>query len=533
MSALYQLVRADLLERARRPSFVTTMVVTLFAGYLLVPPADAGYATLDLAGYRGLYNSAFIGTMVAMLATLFLSLIGFYLVRGTVERDRRTGVGQILAATPMRGTTYILGKAASNFAYLTMVVGLLAGAAAAMQLIRGESAGIEPWKLLAPFLILTLPAMALVAAIAVFFDAVRPLAGSFGNAVYALVVWQGLLLVAGHTGGMNEGEIKASKVDALGWTAPLADLIASCRAVYPECGLGSMGINPIAAPLELFRWDGMAWTPGFVGARLSWLGVAFAVVLAATLFFRRFDPARERSGKPGRTAVDPVPAPAVQVPAVQVASTVAWKPLPAGARDGFRILDVASAELRLMLRGRRWWLLVALGLMVGGALAPVEVGRRWLLAVAWIWPITVWSAMGCRELRHGTEQLLFSAGRPLGRQLPALWLAGFAVAVLTGGGVALRLLAAGDWGGIGAWLAGALFVPSLALCLGVWSGGGKLFELSYALLWYLGPLQQVPRLDYLGATTEAVELGMPMLYVGLAALLVASAFAGRRRQLSR
>ena len=107
-----------------------------------VQPGDADGEILE--GYKKLFGEHPQGrtanvisstsirprTMVAMLATLFLSLIGFYLVRGTVERDRRTGVGQILAATPLRGATYILGKAASNFVYLTMVVGLLAGAAA-------------------------------------------------------------------------------------------------------------------------------------------------------------------------------------------------------------------------------------------------------------------------------------------------------------------------------------------------------------------------------------------------------------------
>jgi hypothetical protein len=141
--------------------------------------------------------------------------------------------------------------------------------------------------------------------------------------------------------------------------------------------------------------------------------------------------------------------------------------------------------------------------------------------------------MGNREARNATEGLVFSAPRPLGRQLPAAWAAGVLLALATGGGVALRLALAGDRAGLGAWLVGALFVHTLALALGVWSGGGKLFEVIYLLLWYLGPLQHVPAMDFLGAAPAAVAKGMPLVYLAATALLGAATVAGRRRQLAR
>jgi hypothetical protein len=135
--------------------------------------------------------------------------------------------------------------------------------------------------------------------------------------------------------------------------------------------------------------------------------------------------------------------------------------------------------------------------------------------------------MGSREMRHATHQLVFSAARPLTRQLPATWLAGVVVAVLAGSGVLVRLLLAGDGPGLFAWLAGALFIPSLALALGVWSGTSKLFEVLYLLLWYIGPLNRVPAFDYLGAT----ETSRPVVWLVGALALMAIAIVGRRRQL--
>jgi hypothetical protein len=119
----------------------------------------------------------------------------------------------------------------------------------------------------------------------------------------------------------------------------------------------------------------------------------------------------------------------------------------------------------------------------------------------------------------------------LSRQLPAVWAAGVLLAVITGGAALARFALAGDWTAAGAWAVGALFIPTLALALGVWSGSGKLFEIVFLIFWYLGPMQRVAPLDYLGAVPQAVEAGMPLVYLIATALLGLAAVAGRKRQL--
>ena len=98
--------------------------------------------------------------------------------------------------------------------------------------------------------------------------------------------------------------------------------------------------------------------------------------------------------------------------------------------------------------------------------------------------------------------------------------------------MALRLALAGDWKGVGAWLVGALFIPTLALALGVWSGSSKPFEAIYLVLWYIGPLQKTPSFDFMGAVPKAVEAGVPLAVLVATALLGAAAVIGRRRQVA-
>ncbi|HEY0555218.1 MAG TPA: hypothetical protein VGG20_13200, partial [Thermoanaerobaculia bacterium] len=207
------------------------------------------------------------------------------------------------------------------------------------------------------------------------------------------------------------------------------------------------------------------------------------------------------------------------------------QPLPEGARR-FRFLDLLRAETRLLLQGQRWWwYAVAAGLIIAAFVSPLNAVRQGILPVAWIWPLLLWSALGNREARYGTQGLVFSAARPLSRQLPAAWAAGVLLALVTGGAAGLRLALAGDWPAAGAWAVAALFIPTLALTLGVWSGGGKLFEVAYLVLWYLGPMQHVPGLDFLGTLPATAKAGTPVVFLVATALLGLAAVAGRKRQL--
>jgi hypothetical protein len=149
--------------------------------------------------------------------------------------------------------------------------------------------------------------------------------------------------------------------------------------------------------------------------------------------------------------------------------------------------------------------------------------------VAWISPALVWSQMGCRESRHATQPLIFSAERVLYRQLAAMWTAGVLVALATGAGTGVRLLASSNWQQLTAWLAGALFIPSLALVFGVWSGSSKLFEAVYTVWWYVGPRHQLPSLDFVGGSRASSSHG---LYLILAAALLLASCLGRRRQMA-
>ncbi|MEE2048800.1 hypothetical protein Q7689_36295, partial [Nocardiopsis tropica] len=137
--------------------------------------------------------------------------------------------------------------------------------------------------------------------------------------------------------------------------------------------------------------------------------------------------------------------------------------------------------------------------------------------LAWIWPVLVWSGLGTRARLVGLDVLFASYPRAAARFL-AEWTAGVAVAALVGAGPLVRMVASGDAAGASAWAAGALFVPGLALALGVVSRVGRPFQAVYPLLWYL-VLNGVSPVDFLGAVRADGHLtGPPPLLVAAVAL---------------
>jgi hypothetical protein len=509
---IYHIARADFLERVRRYSFLVMLGSVVFLGY----QAAIGNFTVQLGDYRGEFNSAWVGSMLAIIASFMLGWFGFYLVKGSVARDRETGVGQIMATTPLTRPLYMLGKWLSNFGVLIAMVIVLAIAGIAIQFFAGESNEFDSLALLTPFLFIALPMLALTAALAVLFESIGFLSSGFGNLVYFILF--GFTISMAVTAGRSNPAL-----DPVGFHLLQQSMSEAAKAAFPNYG-GQFVLGNTGTPITgVFPWSGVEWTFDIALTRFTFLAAAIVIALVASFFFDRFDSSRIRPGR-GKTSASLLAPEAASI--TRTLAAVRLTPLNAHPH-GFAFWQVISLELKLLLKGKRWWwFAIAGGLIIAALVSPPEAVRAYVLPITWLWPVLIWSGLGSREIRHNTHQMVFSSAAPLKRQLPAVWLAGFIVTVLTGSGAAIKLASAGDGTGLLAWLSSALFIPSLALALGIWSNSSKLFEVFHVSMWYL-IINGVTAVDYLGAhTTGNIGFFMP-----LSLLLIALAFVGRARQI--
>jgi hypothetical protein len=401
---------------------------------------------------------------------------------------------------------------------MAMVV-VLALAGLVIQFLQGESTQINLAAFLSPFLFITTPLMMLVAAIAVLFETIPFLQGGFGNLVYFFLFITALPIFMEND---TLSKYPAYEPTGLGLLSDqMSTAVTKLYSDYDGSFTLGGGMTPAATT---FVWEGIHWTPDILFARFSLILLAVALTLFGALFFDRFDPSRSKPKRMKSSASNSVePAPTLQPSAPAVSLT----PLNRAA-NRFSFFNVLLAELKLLVKGQRWWWYAgAAGLIIASLVSPTENVRQIVLPIAWAWHILLLSPIGNREARDNVQQLAFSSASPLWRQLPAQWLAGFIVTLIMGSGAALNFMINSNSVGLFALLSGALFIPSLALTLGVWSGTSKPFEIVYLTLWYLGPLNNVPGLDFIGARSN----GHPQIFIPLALALIALTFFGRSRQL--
>ncbi|NIM92249.1 MAG: hypothetical protein GTO18_00835 [Anaerolineales bacterium] len=543
MPMLYHLAKADFIERIRRLSFLIILAITVFAGYLFVPPVDAGYRVLQVGVQRGIYNSSWIGLMFGLIASLHLSFVGFFLVKNAVHRDRQTRVGQIIASTTISKLAYTVGKWLSNLAVLVVILLVMTLMAVVMQLIRAEDMVVDLRSLIAPIWLMGLPILMITAAIAVLFECVSFMRGGLGNVVF-FFIWIGTI-GAVMTGAIDEATNLAKVTrDPYGYTRQLVDIQSQVLADDPSAEVGTGLIHTGRDIERTFIWDGIFWTGAIILERVLWVGIAVGAVLLAAVAFDRFDPALRRLKIEGKGILQPIRerlgaiyprdipshennilATMSEVPSLRVVEPVA-------IHRKRHLLGVVFAEFPLILKGHNWlWYIGAIGLFVACIFSLSEVVKPYLMLLVWLWPVFVWSQLGVREARHNTSQIVFSTPQPVIRQIPAAWLAGVLFTIKLGFGLWIRLAMMGDFIGIFALFVGALFTPALALALGVWFGTSRAFEAVYLLWWYIGLVNKVPTFDYVGLNPEALEIGMPYVYLAFSIILVLIAMIGRWRRI--
>jgi len=74
---LFHMVRATSWSASAATAFCSTMGFAVYVGYAVY----SGQINMRLDDYQGAPNSAWLGSVIALASSVFLSLIGFYVVQ--------------------------------------------------------------------------------------------------------------------------------------------------------------------------------------------------------------------------------------------------------------------------------------------------------------------------------------------------------------------------------------------------------------------------------------------------------------------
>jgi len=395
------LLAADLRQRTRSQVFWVVLALSVGLTWLCFPPVTAKYIIVGVNGnHRGLYSSAWIGMVLAMLS-IWTSLVGFQLLRGTVRRDFETRVWELLEATPLSRAAYLLSKWCSHMLVLAMLLApqVLVGLVA--QVWRGEDSHIAIGQMLEPVLLFAVPSLAVTAMFAIWFDMIPQLRGSAGNILYIFISGASIAVAAQASTGYHW--FSDPRGITLFHEALQANLHGELAAPLKACiGCGFPGRDAM-----LFDWPGWRLAPQQVWGRVLWLVISAGIVLLAAPMLDRI---AASSRKMAQRDAGRGPSRATRW------LGVALRPL--RRTHGGAML---AAELQLALQGRKpmWWLGVLLAWVFqcspGGPWAAYGVIGAWLLLAP------VYGNAPLRESRHGAGGIMFSAAQGARRIFFARW----------------------------------------------------------------------------------------------------------------
>jgi hypothetical protein len=504
----YTLVKADYLQRTRSYSFLITLAITVYAAYSFVPPTNAAYTTLSAVGYRGAFNSAWVGYVSATMTTVMLSLYGFLLINSGIKKDIDTEVGLIIATAPVTNFGYLLTKMLSNFLVLLTIAGITFIMSMVMFLVRGSGYPFIFTDFIVPYILFALPALFVVSALAVAAEVFLGKRNILQYIIYFFICGA----VMGSINAPSTG-IPTAAFDPFGLSLVTGSIKSHINTEFHEhikqVSFGFIFSNHKG--FKTFEWNGVSWTGIFIISRLVWIAFGLALVYISSFFFHRFDFNQSISRK--KKSLIPIPTGISDIqPAV-----ISKGPLPPVVAD-FGILPFIKTELLLLVRkGSKWFWLVSAGVWIAMLFAPIDIAHAYLLPVIWFLQVTRWSELVTKEQTHRLHYFTYSSYKPLLRMLPAQILAGIILAIVLAIPLVGRYLVSFNIFPVIGILCGAVFIVLLAVCLGIVSGGKKLFEIVFFMLTYAAT-QKIPEIDYVGATPHPDHTG----YIGVIILLVLS-----------
>jgi hypothetical protein len=502
----YSIIKADYLQRTRSYSFLITLAITIYAAYSFVPPTNAAYTTLNVTGYRGAFNSAWVGYVSATMTTVMLSLYGFLLVNSGIKKDIDTEVGLIVATTPITNFGYLLTKLFSNFLVLLTIAGITFVVSMVMFLIRGNGYPFIFADFIVPYIMFALPALFLVSGMAVVGEVFLGKRSILQFIIYFFICGAVISVINTPTTG-----IPTAVFDPFGLSLVTGSIKTLINTEFHE-NIQQVSFGFIFSPhksFKTFEWNGVSWTGIFIFSRFLWVAFSLLLVYISSFFFHRFDFNQSTSRK-RKTVINNR-----QPEIIDIKPATNPGPLPPVTTD-YGIFPFIKTELLLLIRkGAKWFWLVSAGVWIAMIFAPLDIAHAYLLPAIWFLQVTRFSELVTKERTNRLHYFTYSSYKPVLRMLPAQILAGVILAIILALPVIGRYLITFNINAIIHIVCGAVFIVLLAVCLGIVSGGKKLFEVIFFMLTYAAT-QKIPAIDYFGATVHE----NPGIYLAILAILI-------------
>ncbi|MCL6461169.1 MAG: hypothetical protein I4O51_04775 [Flavobacterium micromati] len=495
MTIYFKIIKANFFQFVNGRTFFILLVASIFVAISFIPPPEANYTTMRFGSYIGEYNVQWVGTVGAIMASIFLSFFGFFFVIGSITKDFYTKVGQIIAATQISNFSYLLLKAINNFLVLLAILFIVSATTVVIFFSYNEGHNFNLFTFLKPYIYITVPSIFFIAFLAVIIEIVFPKKVFLQYIVFFFF----FCLMLFDTSSSQSPFF----LDFFGIKSS-TEMMHNQVLKKTDDSRTTLSLGFIAGKKNVNKkivFDDLNFDSVFILKR-SYLALFFLLGLyISSIFFHRFN-----LDKYEREEVDLVPtqqeSAGFQLNAVMVATA-----------PSFKIMPLVFSELLLIVRKNENWVS---GLSLIGIVAicfvPIRIAHGYLLPLLWLLQVSSISELILKEKINRAKYLTSTSVNPIGRAFTAKVLSGIILVFSFAVPLIFRYLWQGEFYKILGILFGIVFIVSLSILLGLITKTQKTFEIVFLLLTYCN-LNMISGLDYLGAYHDTWDYALIMFFL--------------------
>ena len=288
------LVLTEARLRLRRLSTLVVLLAVIAISWVMIPDPHTDMTLMAVKDARVLYTSSLLAFGTASLASFLFGIGGFYLVRGRIAEDLRSGTGSVIGATQVGNGIFLFSRWLGGVLYLlTMVAGLL-GTTLVCHLLRGDGP-IQLGVYLQTYCIQLLPLVFFGVSCAILFDSVPRLMGKAGDVIF-FFVWVAQMSLMGN---LDESVSHISSPLMLLDFMGLATGMINLKMLLLTSHL-SLGISSFDAKLPTITLPSALWSMQIIWIRCASALIALLPLLPAIFLFHRYSPDRVKLSNTGK-----------------------------------------------------------------------------------------------------------------------------------------------------------------------------------------------------------------------------------------
>ncbi|WP_430411266.1 hypothetical protein [Kordia sp.] len=496
------IIKGNYLQYVRSYSFLITVALSVYIAFSFVPSPEANYTTIRLGSFTGDYNTAWIGFVTAIMSSTILSLVGFFLINGSIRKDIETRIGHIIGTTRISNTAYIITKLLSNFLILFSILIIVCIVSVILSFLYGNGQSFQLLDFVLPYTIITIPTLFVVASFSLLLEIIFP---------KKTILQYGIFLVGFFTVLFASSSENQGIYDVFGLQYPTTIISDQIQALHTgqDTALAIGFISGGRNIDKVVTVESISFTQSYIFGRLFWIGFAFIVAIISSLFFHRFN-IKERL----TTQTKPQEKSNGRSADFQLGNITSVPEFSS------HLSPLIGAEMLMLIRKSPKWLWgMSFCLMVAMVFVPLTFAHHYMLPLLWFLQVGVWSDLVTKDIAFRTHYFTASSYQPVQRLFISRIIAGVCIALFIAMPLLVRYMVELDFHTLLNITLGAIFIILLSVFFGTLTKSKKLFEIVFFFLIYSN-INLVSVTDYFGAVHTSVS------YTGIMAILTAGLFTG-------